>query len=193
MLGSSGKATGPALSGRGSPVAGVIAASLLAALAAMTAPRPEAAEPVPIQIVVFDFELEDRSAGDGVIAPDAIDVESLQKATEEARRMLAVSRRYLVLEPGAAAGEMASAGGIRHCRGCEAPLAAQLGADQAMVGLITRLNRTEYTLQVLVRDARSGAVLSNDFTGLRMGANYSWPRGVTWLMDRTVLSAQRAQ
>ena len=58
-----------------------------------------------------------------------------------------------------------------------------------MAGLIAKVNRTEYTLQVLVRDARSGAVLSNDFTGLRMGANYSWPRGVKWLMDSEILPA----
>jgi len=62
-----------------------------------------------------------------------------------------------------------------------------------MVGIFTRVNRTEYTLQILVRDAQSGAVVSNNFTGLRMGANYAWPRGVKWLMTNRILSAQRAE
>jgi hypothetical protein len=45
-------------------------------------------------------------------------------------------------------------------------------------------------LQILVRDAQTGAVLSNNFTGLRMGANYAWPRGVKWLMENRILSTQ---
>jgi hypothetical protein len=62
-----------------------------------------------------------------------------------------------------------------------------------MVGVFTRVSRTEYTLQILVRDAQTGAVVSNASTGLRMGANYSWPRGVKWLMDNRILPAQRAE
>jgi hypothetical protein len=86
-----------------------------------------------------------------------------------------------------------AAGGVQHCDGCEGPLAKQLGADQAMVGVVTRVSRTEFTLQILVRDAETGAVLSNGFTGLRMGANYAWPRGVKWLLNNRILSAQRAE
>jgi hypothetical protein len=72
-------------------------------------------------------------------------------------------------------------------------LANKLGADQSMVGVFARVSRTEYTLQILVRDTHSGAVASNVFTGLRMGANYAWPRGVKWLMDNRILPPQRAE
>jgi Protein of unknown function (DUF2380) len=149
------------------------------------------AEPGLIRIAVFDFELNDASAGGGIIARDAIDVENLRESTEEARRMLAASGRYSIVETGSVADEVSSAGGIQHCQGCDGPLARKLGADQSMVGVVTRVNRTEYTLQILVRDAQTGAVVSNDFTGLRMGANYAWPRGVKWLMNNRILSAQR--
>jgi hypothetical protein len=60
-----------------------------------------------------------------------------------------------------------------------------------MIGIIARVNRTEYSLQIIVKDAQSGAVLSNDFTGLRMGANYAWPRGVKWLMEHKILPLLR--
>ncbi len=106
--------------------------------------------------------------------------------------MLSASGRYSVVETGSVADEVSSAGGIQQCKGCDGPLAKKLGADQSMVGVVTRVNRTEYTLQILVRDAQTGAVVSNDFTGLRMGANYAWPRGVKWLMTNRILSAQRA-
>jgi len=58
---------------------------------------------------------------------------------------------------------------------------------------VCRVNRTEYTLQILVRDTQSGAAISNDFTGLRMGANYAWPRGVKWLMEHKLLPPRRRE
>jgi hypothetical protein len=165
-----------------------LVASAAAALSAIATGPCEAADPV--KIGVFDFELNDASAGGGIIAPDAIDTENLRKSTEEARRMLSASGRYSIVDTSSVAGEVISAGGIQHCNGCDGPLAKKLGADQSMVGVLTRVNRTEYTLQILVRDAQTGAVLSNNFTGLRMGANYAWPRGVKWLMENRILSTQ---
>jgi hypothetical protein len=160
----------------------------------VTAIQPcKAAEPDPIKIAVFEFELDDRSAGGGIIAQDAIDTENLKKSADEARRMLSASGRYSIVDASTAAGDVISAGGIQHCNGCEGPMAKKLGADQAMVGVVTRVNRTEYILQILVRDTQTGAVVSNVFTGLRMGANYAWPRGVKWLMNNRTLSAQRAE
>jgi hypothetical protein len=170
-----------------------LAASFAAAVVVLAMQPSKAADPDLVKIAVFDFELEDKSAGGGIIAPDAIDAENLKASTEEARRMLAASGRYSIVDTDSAADEVTSAGGMLQCNGCDVPLAKELGADQSMVGLVTRITRTEYTLQILVRDTQTGAAISNDFTGLRMGANYSWPRGVKWLMDNKVLPAQRAK
>src|SRR5262245_12860158 len=149
----------------------VIAASAAVALSIFAIQSVDAADPVQVQIAVFDFELNDASAGGGIIAQDAIDTENLSKSTEEARRMLSASGRYNVVDTSSVAGEVITAGGIQHCNGCDGPLAKKLGADQSMVGVLTRVHRTEFTLQILVRDAQTGAVLSNNCTGLRMGAN----------------------
>jgi hypothetical protein len=169
-----------------------LAASLAVALALFALQSSDAAEPEPVKMAVFDFVLDDRSAGRGIIEQDTADTENLKLATEEARRMLSDSGRYSIVDASNAAGELTAAGGIQHCNGCEGPLAKELGADQAMVGVFTRVSRTEYTLQILVREAQTGAVVSNASTGLRMGANYSWPRGVKWLMSNRMLPAQRA-
>ena len=163
-----------------------------AALTLFALQPSRAAEP-GVKIAVFDFELNDRSAGGGIISQDAIDTENLKMSTEEARRMLVDSGRFSIVDAGSAAGEITAAGGLQHCGACESALAKKLGADQSMAGIVTRVNRTEYTLQILVRDAETGAVVSNAFTGLRMGANYAWPRGVKWLMNNKILSAQGAQ
>jgi hypothetical protein len=164
-----------------------LAASVfLATIAVLQSSR--AAEPAPVKIAIFDFELDDRSAAGGLVGPDAIDTENLKKATEEARQRLAASGRYVLVDPGPAVNEMTAAGGIQRCDGCEAPLANKLGAEQSMIGIFARVSRTEYTLQIAVRDTKSGAILSNAFSGLRMGANYAWPRAVASLIDNKILS-----
>jgi hypothetical protein len=168
----------------------MLAAGAVAALAVLPSPRLAAAGADPIKIAVFDFELADASASGGVIGKDAIDVENLKEATEVARRMLADSGRYSIVDTSGVRSEVN--GDIQDCRGCEVGLAAKLGADQSMAGVVTRVGRTEHTVQIVIRDARSGNIISNAFTGLRMGANYAWPRAVTWLMNNRILSPQRA-
>jgi hypothetical protein len=165
----------------------VLAASVtLATAAAFQSSR--AAEPEPVKMAIFDFELDDRSAAGGMIGPDAVDAENLKKATDEARQRLAASGRYLIVHTSGAVGELTSAAGLQGCDGCEAALARKLGADQSMIGIFARVSRTEYTLQIAVRDTKTGAILSNAFSGLRMGANYAWPRAVASLIDNKILS-----
>ncbi len=51
-----------------------------------------------VRIAVFDFELEDHSAGSGIIAEDPHDAQYLAQATDEARRMLAASGRFVLVD-----------------------------------------------------------------------------------------------
>jgi hypothetical protein len=149
---------------------------------ALSVPAAAAAE--PIKIAVFDFELKDTSAAGGIIAPDAVDAENLKQSTEMTRSLLSSSGHFSLVDIGSVAGEVASAGGIQRCDGCDAELAKKLGADQSLVGVVTRVSRAEYTVTIVVKDAASGATISSNFSGLRMGANYSWPRGVRSLVNR---------
>jgi hypothetical protein len=139
------------------------------------------------KIAVFDFELEDTSAAGGVISPDSYDIQYLGQSTEEAKRLLVESGRYELVRTDQADLTAAKQHGIRNCGGCEEKIAQRLGSDQAMLGVITRINRTEYTLLIKIIDAKTGSVISTSYTNLRMGANYAWPRGVKWLMEKQVL------
>jgi hypothetical protein len=42
---------------------------------------------------------------------------------------------------------------------------------------VKRISRTEYTVRFQIRDTRTGAVVANEDSGLRMGADDSWNRG----------------
>jgi hypothetical protein len=143
----------------------------------------------PIKIAVFDFELEDFSAAGGTGAsPDV--AKYLAHATDIAKRQLAESGRYSIIDTAGADLSAAKGQGLRNCRGCDAAIAAKLGADQDMVGVVTKISMTEYTVTVQVTDARNGAAVATFTTGLRIGAAYSWDRGVTWLMKNRVLASR---
>lgn len=150
----------------------------------------KAAEPVarpPIKLAVFPFELEDFSGAAGYIPPDDIDREQLRLSTEETRRLIAESGRYQLVDVGAANDEAARAGKLRDCGGCEARIAAGLNADQSMIGIVTRISRTDYAVTYKIRDARSGALVDVEQTDLRAGANVAWSRGARWLIQHRLL------
>ena len=141
----------------------------------------------PIKLAVFPFELEDFSAAAAYIAPDDIDREQLRLSTEEARRLIAQSGRYQLVDVGAVSDETAKAGKLHDCEGCEAKIAAGLNADQSMIGIVTRISRTDYAVTYKIRDAKSGALVDVEQTDLRAGANSAWSRGARWLIERRLL------
>ena len=160
-------------------------AIVLAALAAAGA--AETAAPSPVKMAVFPFELEDASAAAAYIPPDDIDREQLRLSTEEARRLIAASGRYQLVDVSAVNNEAAKVGKLRDCDGCEARIAAGLDADQSMIGIVSRITRMEYAVTFKLRDARSGAIVAVQQTDLRMGANVAWSRGARWLIQNRLL------
>jgi uncharacterized protein DUF2380 len=161
-------------------------AMVLAALAAAGA--AETVVPSPIKMAVFPFELEDFSAGAAYVPPDDIDREQLRLSTEEARRLIATSGRYQLVDVSAVNDPAAKAGKLRDCDGCDARIAAGLDADQSMIGIVTRITRMEYAVTYKIRDTRSGAIVAVAQTDLRMGANVAWSRGARWLIENRLLA-----
>jgi hypothetical protein len=143
----------------------------------------------PVKIAVFPFELEEFSAAaEQGSSPD--ESSFLAQSTDEAKQQLLKSGRYSLIDTAGADIAAAKGQGLRNCNGCEAPIATQLGADQALIGVVTKISMMEYVVQLQVRDARSGEVVSKYSTGLRMGASYSWSRGVRSLMKNEMLATQ---
>jgi hypothetical protein len=143
----------------------------------------------PIKIAVFEFELEDFSAA-GQAKSAAPETPHLAEATDEAEQQLRASGRYAVIDATHSDISAAKGQGLRNCGGCEAPIALSLGADEALIGVVTRISMTEYAVRFRVSDARNGELISTYSTDLRMGADYSWSRGVRWLMQNRMLASK---
>jgi hypothetical protein len=146
--------------------------------------------PAPIKIAIFDFELEDFTAGASSTGESPADIGQLANVTSEVRNLFAASERYRLVDVDGADAAAVKAHTLRECDGCDAAIALQLGAAQSLVGIVRRISRTEYTVRFLIRDARTGAVVSNGDSGLRMGADYSWSRGATRLIKDRLLEGR---
>jgi hypothetical protein len=152
-----------------------------------TALDASAAQSHPIKIAVFPFELEDFSAASQQGSAPS-ETTALAQSTEEAKQQLLQSGRYVVVDAAEADISTAKGEGLRNCRGCEAAIAMKLEADQALLGVVTKISMTEYTVRFQISDVRKNSVMSNITTDLRIGADYSWSRGVRWLMKNRVLA-----
>ncbi len=163
-------------------VVGIIALVLGEALGVTSG----SADSLPIKIAVFDFELDDLSAGGGIAGDKTEDAAQLNQATEKARLLMAQSGRYSLVDISATDDDVKSHR-LRQCDGCEAAIARKLGAEQSFLGVVTRISRTEYVVRFQIRDAHSGELVLAPQSGLRMGADYSWDRGTASLIRSGLL------
>jgi hypothetical protein len=143
--------------------------------------------PAPVKLAVFDFELEDLSAGPGESPADTL---LLTQITSDARRTIASSGRYTLVDTGGADAEAVKGRWLHRCHGCGAGTAPTLGAEQSFVGFVTRISRMEYMVRIEISDTKTGAVISDVQTGLRMGTDDSWNRGVGALIKDRILGTQ---
>jgi hypothetical protein len=145
--------------------------------------------PVPpaaaVKIAVFPFELDDYAA-----ASKQGETQYLVQATEEAKQQLLHSGRYALVDTASADLGTVQGKSLRDCDGCATVIAGKLGADQALVGVVSRISNTEYLIKCQISDVRTGNVIGDYSTDLRMGADYSWSRGVRWLIQNRVLGTQ---
>lgn len=161
------------------------AASLFCAALLAT---PQARAAAPVKLALFEFELEDYSAGATTpIAP--ADAKLMASLTSEIGALLTQSGRYSLVDVAGANADAARTHMLHACDGCDAPIALELGAAQSFVGVVKRISRMEYTVRFQLRDAKTGAVLSDADSGLRMGADYSWDRGAIQLVKKKLLAA----
>jgi len=171
------------------PSLGILLAWLATAPALATdASRPSDKTP-PIKIAVFDFDLEDTGPDASATKAPAGYSTQMLAVSEAARRLLEHSGLYSLVDTHDVDADPAKRKSLRTCEGCEASIAMQLGAEQALVGLVTRVSNTDYYVSLRITDTKSGRVLDQQ-SAFFTGADDAWASGARMLIRHTVLASQ---
>ncbi len=168
---------------------GAIRALLLClslALGDGTARAAEAAEE-PITVAVFDFELLDTSLEGEAFGAKTAEAQRLVLISDLLRKMLAESGRYVPVDIGPAQADIAAAGYLRSCNGCDAKIARGLGAARALTGVVQKVSNLILNINLYLRDAASGELLQVMSADIRGNTDKSWSRGGSWLVRNRLL------
>jgi hypothetical protein len=156
-------------------------------------PRGAPVDPAPprprvVTLAVFDFELDDVSPAASLLGQTNSNEAMMEKVSNEARRMLAESGRFILVDVSKIGAEPVKAKSLRNCDGCEAGIALQAGAEQALIGVVRRVTQTDYYVLVQISDAQTGKILNQQDANFAGGPD-GWASGVRMLLKHQVLAA----
>jgi hypothetical protein len=158
--------------------------SCLVALVAFLS--PVFAGETPVKIAVFAFELEDATPAAALLGKETSAAASLEKVTKAAREALAASGRYALVDVAGVAAKPAIEKSLRNCDGCEAALALELGADESLLGVVSRATQTDYYVAIVIRNAKTGKIVDQQAANFA-GSEDGWPTGVKMLIKHQIL------
>ena len=147
---------------------------------------PPPPRPTVVKLAVFDFELDDATPAAALLGRTVNTEAAMDKVSSEARRMLMESGRYILVDVNQVDAEPVRTKSLRNCDGCEADIALQAGADQALIGVVRRITQTDYYVLIQITDAQTGNVLNQQAANFAGGPE-GWATGVRMLLKHQVL------
>jgi len=148
---------------------------------------PPPPRPTVVKLAVFDFELDDVTPAALLLGQAASHEAVMEKVNKEARQMLEQSHRFILVDVSKIDAEPVKAKSLRSCNGCEAGMALQAGAEQALLGVVRRVTQTDYYVLIRIMDAQTGKVLTQQDANFAGGPD-GWASGVRMLLKHQVLA-----
>jgi len=167
-----------------------LGACLLLVMLALAGAPAASASAAP-RLLVLDFELVDTSG------------EPVDRAAEHARRLarvrdaisesLAREGRYEIVDRRAIRADLDALlehQYLRSCNGCELPLARRAAADLVMLGKFNKISTLIGSMDIVVKDANSGAVVYAQTFGYRGDTDEAWLRAAKFFAEAFRREAQ---
>lgn len=131
---------------------------------------------------VFPFDLRDvEQEGELIPQYKPDDLRRLVLVADELKALLAKDARYGVVDLSAQAAEIEKVSPFSKCDACETPIAAAAGADLAVTGYVDKVSDALISLQLFVRDVKSGEMKKTMSAEIRGNTDENWLHGLRWL------------
>jgi hypothetical protein len=103
---------------------------------------------------------------------------------------LAQSGRFSIVDTNGVDAQPVKDRALRNCDGCDAAIALKLGAERSLIGVVTRVAKTEYYVSLRFTDAGTGKVI-NEQSAFFTGADDAWASGVRMLLKHGILADEK--
>jgi len=141
----------------------------------------------PPRLAVFDFELLDTSLQGEMNGPRADEQARLMRAGDQLRAALSESGKFKLVDI-APVNAAAHGSNLQACGGCDVRFAQQLGADVYMTGVVQKVSNLILNVNVYLRDAQSGKLVTAASADMRGNTDESWSRAVNYLVHERLLA-----
>jgi hypothetical protein len=159
----------------------------LSVLIALTLMVSASARAGPPKVAVFDFELVDTSLQGEVDGPRRDEQGRLMRAGDQLRKALAESGKFVLLDI-APVNDAAHGSNLQACGGCDVQYAQQLGADLAITGVVQKVSNLILNMNVYLRDAHTGHLITSMSADFRGNTDESWSRAASYLLRSRLLA-----
>jgi hypothetical protein len=146
-----------------------------------------AAHADPLKAAVFDIELLDTSLQGAVSGPRADEQRRLKDITDQLRKALADSGKFVVLDI-APVNAAAHASNLQACGGCDVQYAQQIEADLAITGVVQKVSALILNMNIYLRDAHTGKLITGMSADFRSNTDESWSRTMNYLLRNRLLA-----
>lgn len=131
---------------------------------------------------VLPFDMRDASQ-DGEYVPQfkPADLERLKLVAEELKTLMTKDERYEVMDLTPWAADIDKAYPFSKCDGCDLEIGQKAGADLAVMGYVDKLSDALISLQIFVRDVKSGEMVKTMSAEIRGNTDELWLHGIRYL------------
>ncbi|MBC7152506.1 MAG: DUF3280 domain-containing protein [Rhizobium sp.] len=145
------------------------------ALAALDKPLKQGAKFAFLGMTFIDTSTEGAYDGE---RPDQT---ARTRLLEETTRQRLRDEGFVVLDNQPIADELAGTTNPADCYGCELRMAERLGADYVLVGEVQKVSNLILSMNLVLRDVKSGEALRALAVDIRSNTDQSWLRGLNYI------------
>ena len=113
--------------------------------------------------------------------------ERLLRVGDQLRKELADSGKFEIVDI-APVNAAAHQSHLQACGGCDVKLAQQLNADLEMTGVVQKVSNVILNINVFLRDAHTGRLVTAASADMRGNTDESWSRATRYLLRERLLA-----
>lgn len=157
----------------------------LALILCIPAHAEDVADPVPGKVAFFGLHFIDSST-EGAINGIRDDQTARVAMARDFVATQFIHAGYEMVDLAPVQDRLDQVSNPAHCNGCELRLGRELGADYTLVGEVQKVSNLIISMNLVLRDARTGAAIRAAAVDIRGNTDTSWKRGFSYLLRNRI-------